>query len=141
MNVYLSLGSNLGEREDTLNKAIEMIGEKIGKVTAVSRFIETEAVGFASANKFINCAICIDTELDPLSLLHSTQEIERALGRTKKTIDGVYTDRTIDIDILLYGDLKINNAELKIPHPHMRERDFVMVPLKEIFNNRRNACH
>lgn len=134
MNVYLSLGSNLGEREETLNKAIDMISETIGEVTAVSSFIESEAVGFVSANKFINCVICILTKLDPLSLLYSTQKIEHALGRTKKTIDGVYADRTIDIDILLYGDLTINTPELKIPHPRMQEREFVMKPLNEIRN-------
>ncbi len=131
-NAYLSLGSNLGNREETLNKAIEMIGEKIGTVTAVSKFIETEAAGFVSNNKFINCAICVLTSLEPLDLLHTTQEIERTLGRTKKSVKGIYSDRTIDIDILLYGELTINTPELKIPHPHMHERDFVMIPLKEI---------
>lgn len=131
-NAYLSLGSNLGNREDTLNKAIEMIGEKIGKVTAVSKFIETEAAGFVSNNKFINCAICVLTSLEPLDLLHTTQEIERTLGRTKKSVKGIYSDRTIDIDILLYGNAIINTAELKIPHPRMQEREFVMIPLMEI---------
>lgn len=131
-SAYLSLGSNLGDREKTLNKAIEMIGEKVGKVTAVSTFIETEAAGFVSNNKFINCAICVLTTLEPLDLLHTTQEIERTLGRTKKSVKGIYSDRTIDIDILLYGNAIINTAELKIPHPRMQEREFVMIPLKEI---------
>lgn len=129
---YLSLGSNIGEREETLHKAIEMIGERVGKVTTVSSFLETEAVGFISANRFINCVVCVMTELEPLELLHKTQEIERALGRTKKSVDGIYSDRTIDIDILLYGNVTIDTPELKIPHPRMQERDFVMIPLREI---------
>jgi len=129
---YLSLGSNIGDREETLHKAIEMIGESVGKVTTVSSFLETEAVGFISANKFINCVVCVMTELEPLELLHKTQEIERALGRTKKSVDGIYSDRTIDIDILLYGNVTIDTPELKIPHPRMQEREFVMIPLREI---------
>jgi len=122
----------LGERNSTLHKAIEMIGERIGKVTTVSSFLETEAVGFVSANKFINCVICVMTELEPLELLHKTQEIECALGRTKKSVDGIYFDRTIDIDILLYGNVTVDTPELKIPHPRMQEREFVMIPLREI---------
>lgn len=132
VSVYLSLGSNLGNRENTLRSAISLINEKVGEVTAVSSFIETNPVGFQSDNKFINCVICVQTEFRPLEVLHITQEIERALGRSKKSVNGIYSDRTIDIDILLFGDLRINTPELKIPHPLMRERDFVMIPLKEI---------
>jgi len=132
---YLSLGSNLGDREDNLHRAIEMISKRVGKVTTVSSFLESEAVGFVSANKFINCAICVLTALTPFELLHTTQDIERALGRKKKSVNGIYSDRTIDIDILLYGDTKIDTDELKIPHPRMQERDFVLIPLKEILKH------
>lgn len=132
VKVYLSLGSNLGDRHSLLRSAIELIGRRIGSVTAVSSFIETKPVGFKSENNFINCAICISTDMGPFDLLHATQQIERELGRTVKSSAGVYSDRPIDIDILTYGNAHIDTLELKIPHPQMRKRDFVMIPLREI---------
>lgn len=132
VEVFLSLGSNLGDRRKNLESAISLIGSRAGDVTAVSSFIETKPVGFKSENRFVNCAVCIVTALDPFELLRITQQIERELGRTTKSVGGVYSDRTIDIDILLYGNAVIDTPELKIPHPQMRKRDFVMRPLKEI---------
>ena len=132
VEVFLSLGSNLGDRRKNLESAISLIGSRAGDVTAVSSFIETKPVGFKSENRFVNCAVRIVTALDPFELLRITQQIERELGRTTKSVGGVYSDRTIDIDILLYGNAVIDTPELKIPHPQMRERDFVMRPLKEI---------
>ena len=115
--LYLSLGSNLGDREDMLRRAIMLIGERIGAVQRVSSFIETEPWGFESTNPFLNAAVMVLTTLSPIECLDATQQIE---------------DRPIDIDLLLYGDLKLSTPRLTIPHPHMYERDFVMIPLREI---------
>lgn len=132
MKVYLSLGTNLGDKEANLRRAISEIERRIGPVRAQSAFITTEPWGFQSENQFLNAAICVETELPPLDLLHETQQIERDLGRTTKSAAGTYSDRIIDIDILLYGDEHIETPELTIPHPLMHERDFVMIPLKQI---------
>ncbi len=129
---FLSLGSNLGDREKNLRRAIDMLGERAGKVLRVSLFMETKPWGFVSDNIFYNACVKVDTDLTPQELLAATQEIEKALGRTRKSEGGKYCDRTIDIDILLYGDITVDDENLKIPHPHMYERDFVMIPLKEI---------
>lgn len=129
---FLSLGSNLGDREENLRTAIGMLGERVGEVLRVSLFMETKPWGFVSDNIFYNACVKVDTDLTPQELLAATQEIEKALGRTRKSEGGKYCDRTIDIDILLYGDITVDDENLKIPHPHMYERDFVMIPLKEI---------
>ena len=136
--VYLSLGTNLGDKERNLLLAIAEIGRRIGSVTAQSAFLVTEPWGFESPNSFLNAAIKVETELEPLALLKVTQQIECNMGRTRKstvncqlsTVD--YHDRIIDIDILLYDDLHIKTQQLTIPHPHMYERDFVLIPLREI---------
>lgn len=130
--VYLSLGSNLGEKEVVLRNAISSIKEKVGDVLRQSSFYQTEPWGFDSTNQFLNACICVSTNLTPTQLLETTQGVEKALGRDKKSIDGHYSDRVIDIDILLYDDLQLQTPELTIPHPLMKQRDFVMVPLKEI---------
>ena len=136
--VYLGLGSNLGDRETLIAQAIELIGKRVGKVIRQSSLIETEPWGFESENKFLNGVILCETTLTPRRLLKTTQSIERTLGRKKKSTDSrllspvFYTDRPIDIDILLYDDLTVDEPDLKIPHPLMHERDFVMIPLKEL---------
>ena len=129
---FLSLGSNLGDKEENLRKAINLISEKAGKVTKTSSFINTEPWGFSSDNLFVNACVEIDTTLTPQELLAATKQIETVMGRKQKSINGTYNDRIIDIDILLYGDITVDEENLKIPHPHMYERDFVMIPLKEI---------
>lgn len=129
---YLSLGSNLGDRRQLLHTAINEIAERVGRVEAISSYIETEPVGFDSVHLFLNMAVRVTTELNPYELLKVLKQLERDLGRTRKSHDGVHYDRTIDIDILLYDNLEINSEELQIPHPRMWERDFVMRPLKEI---------
>ena len=129
---YLSLGSNLGDRKQLLHTAINEIAERVGRVEAISSCIETEPVGFDSVHLFLNMAVRVTTELNPYELLKVLKRLERDLGRTRKSHDGVHYDRTIDIDILLYDNLEINSEELQIPHPRMWERDFVMRPLKEI---------
>ena len=136
--VYLGLGSNLGDREEHIRKAIALIGESIGLVIRQSSLIETEPWGFESANRFLNSVILVETSLTPRQLLKATQKIERQLGRKKKSTDSClltpvsYSDRSIDIDILLYDDLTVDEPDLKIPHPLMQQRDFVMIPLNEI---------
>ncbi len=129
---YLSLGSNLGDRRQLLHTAINEIAERVGRVEAISSCIETEPVGFDSVHLFLNMAVRVTTELNPYELLKVLKQLERDLGRTRKSHDGVHYDRTIDIDILLYDNLEVNGEELQIPHPRMWERDFVMRPLKEI---------
>jgi 2-amino-4-hydroxy-6-hydroxymethyldihydropteridine diphosphokinase len=138
--VFLSLGTNLGDKERNLNDAIAHIQRRIGTVVAKSAFVQTEPWGFESDNSFLNAAIKVETIQSPEQVLHQTQEIERMLGRVSKSVDGKYHDRIIDIDILLYyvdsvikGDgLHLSTPELTIPHPLMNERDFVLIPLKEI---------
>ena len=145
----MGLGSNLGDKEANIRKAIQMINERVGKVLRQSPLIETEPWGFESENKFLNGAILCETELSPRELLKTTQQIERDLGRKKKynclylclskclnvfssKCRKTYSDRPIDIDILLYDDLTVDEPDLKIPHPLMYERDFVMIPLNTI---------
>lgn len=128
----MSLGTNLGNRRGNIREAIERIGEQVGVVTRQSALYETKPWGFSSPNDFINVCVLVETELAPRQLLEATQRIEKEMGRTLKSVDGVYHDRIIDIDILTYDELKINEPDLKIPHPLMEEREFVMVPLREI---------
>jgi len=130
--LFLSLGSNIGNREETLRLAVRLIGERIGTVQRVSSFIETEPWGFQSEHPFLNAACLVLTTLSPEQCLEETQKIERELGRKKKSKGGVYHDRPIDIDLLMYDDLKLSTPKLTLPHPHMQERDFVMIPLREI---------
>ena len=131
-NVYLGLGSNLGDKRENLACAIRLIGERVGKVLRVSSFIETEPWGFESDNTFVNAVILCETTLTPRQVLQATQKVEREMGRKKKSTDGGYADRCIDIDILLYDDLRVDEPDLQIPHPLMLKRDFVMIPLREI---------
>lgn len=136
-NVYIGLGTNLGDKEQNLRDAVHRIEEQIGKVLSLSAFYVTAPWGFASENSFLNAAACVETQLSPLEVLQETQTIERELGRTKKSVNGAYSDRLIDIDLLLYDDLVLSvtsadGAELNLPHPLMAQRDFVMRPLAEI---------
>lgn len=132
MIVYLGLGANLGNREETINKAIELLSEQVGPLIKRSSFFYSKPWGFDSPNDFCNICASFETTLSPLDLLHTTQSIECQLGRTKKSHDDIYSDRYIDIDILIYGDIQISTEELTIPHPKMQKRPFVMVPLQEI---------
>ena len=133
--VYLGLGTNLGNKEANLRTAIYKLQERIGKQVSLSSFYETAPWGFESDHSFLNAAIGLETSLSPIEILYITQEIEKELGRTKKSVNGSYSDRLIDIDILLYDTLVLQTPELTIPHPLMTERDFVMKPLIEIAGN------
>lgn len=130
--LYLSLGSNLGDRQTTMRRAINLVDEKIGRVDRESSPLETEPWGFESSNKFLNMCIRVLTVLSPEQVLDATQDIERQLGRKAKSVDGKYHDRPIDIDMLMYDDLHISTPRLTLPHPLMHEREFVMKPLGEI---------
>ena len=134
--VFLGLGTNLGDREGNIRQAVRMIGERVGEVTRQSSLIETEPWGFESEHRFLNAVILCETSQTPRQVLETTQQIERDMGRKKitnrKSRSRTYSDRPIDIDILLYDDLTVDEPDLKIPHPLMHERDFVMIPLEEI---------
>lgn len=132
--VYLSLGSNLGDRKATMRRAIGLLNERVGSVDRQSSFIETEPWGFESTNKFLNMCVRLLTTLSPEQLLLATKQIERELGRTQKSVNGQYHDRPIDIDILMYDDVHLDSNDLTLPHPHMQEREFVMKPLREILS-------
>jgi len=132
--VFLGLGSNLGEREALLLRAIEEIEKLVGPIVARSAFIETEPWGFESEHRFLNAVVRCQTDLEPLQVLDCTQQIERVLGKreehhTLRIHQPVYFDRPVDIDVLLYDCMTIHEPRLTVPHPLMRERDFVMKPL------------
>ena len=137
--VFLGLGTNLGDKKNNLLTAVKNIEKKIGKVTSLSSFYKTEPWGFESENSFLNAALCVETSLDPATILHIIKEIEIEMGRTQKSVNKIYSDRPIDIDILLYDDLTMETDELTIPHPLMTERDFVMKPLMEIAGDTLNS--
>lgn len=133
--VFLSLGSNIGDREKNLRTAIMALAEANVRVTRVSSFYETEPVDLREQPWFLNCAAQAETELPPLELLHALREIESRMGSRKLVPKG---PRLIDLDILLYGDETIDTPELQVPHPRMLLRKFVLVPLAEIAANLRH---
>ena len=150
MLYYLSLGSNLGERERTLREALDLIGRQIGTLLRCSSLYYSAPWGFESEHPFCNLCCAVRTDLAPLDMLRATQTIERQLGRTEKSSDGEYHDRTIDIDLIRAFDdegkeikLQITNVKsqmsngalLSLPHPLWQQRDFVVEPMKEIFND------
>ena len=126
--VYLSLGSNLGDREANLRTAIARLGE-IGNVIAVSSFFETEPIEFDAQPWFLNCAVALRTELMPKLFLAKIQAIEQEMGRRRVQPKG---PRSIDIDVLLFGNSVISAPKLEVPHPAMHQRRFVLEPLMEI---------
>jgi len=130
--VYLGLGTNLGDKENNLNMAMDEIRKRVGEITSLSAFYTTEPWGFDSLNSFLNAVCKVNTALSPSETLSVTQAIEKDLGRLKKSVGGQYSDRLIDIDILLYDDLVLNTSDLVIPHPLMHQRTFVMEPVTEI---------
>ena len=125
---YLGLGSNLGNREDKLRKALDLVGESVA-IERTSSLYDTAPWGYMDQPRFLNCACSGWTSLQPLSLLKELKEIERHLGREPGFANG---PRLIDVDILFYGREIINEPGLEIPHPRLAERDFVLVPMAEI---------
>lgn len=135
---YLSLGSNLGDRLRLIQEAVAALTVEAGSVTALSSLYETEPWGFSSPHRFLNVALALETTLSPETLLAVTQHIERDLGRTHKSVDGRYADRTIDIDLLFVGDAVLDTPALTLPHPRLHLRRFVLEPLCEIAPD---LCH
>lgn len=136
--VYLSLGSNLGDRRSNLDTAVALLSESFGHgYKRISSVIETRSWGFSGAD-FLNMAVVYDTTLEPLEILHICKSVESRMGRPVRDAEydstgkRIYRDRIIDIDILLIGEEVISLPELTVPHPRMNERDFVLIPLRQI---------
>ena len=127
--VYLSIGSNKGNRSILINKAIDEIEKKVGIIISRSSIYQSKSWGFDS-NDFYNLCLLIDTDIEPKSLLINLKKIEKSMGR--EDIDGSYSDRFIDIDILFYDNIITDSEDLKIPHPKIEIRKFVLVPMLEI---------
>lgn len=131
--VYLGLGTNLGNKKENIELALDKIEKQIGNLVSLSAFYVSKPDGFESENLFLNCAVHIISSLTPHELILTTQAIEKEMGRTIKTNTQGYSDRIIDIDILLYNSIVINNPPtLIVPHPRMHKREFVLKPLMEI---------
>ena len=136
MLIYFGIGTNLGDREANLNAALHLLNERVGKQLACSSVHRSAPMGFESENEFANIVAVYDTPYSPEEVLLITQQIEREMGRTQKSVNGVYHDRIIDIDLLqaILNSKAIiqNSSTLTLPHPRMQERDFVMIPLREV---------
>ena len=130
--LYLSLGTNLGDRRSNLKTALALIGQRIGTIEAVSGIIETEPWGYESSNRFLNMAARVNTGLSPQDVLQTAKAIEKEMGRIAKTTKDGYKDRVIDIDLLIYDNLVMESRELTLPHKLMHKRRFVLDPLAEI---------
>jgi 2-amino-4-hydroxy-6-hydroxymethyldihydropteridine diphosphokinase len=133
--IYLGLGSNLGEPFRHLEEAIRQIKTGLGIPLQVSGIYESEAWGYSSRNHFFNCCLTLRTRLEPLRVLDMLLDIERGMGRERSAElagGNGYADRIIDIDLLFYGDLCFEHPRLRIPHPAIAERRFVLMPLNEI---------
>ena len=126
---YLALGSNLGDKEANLRRALELVQQRGVEVVKTSSFICTEPYGVTDQPQFLNGVCEVRTSLEPLELLHTLLDIEQEMGRVRLRHWG---ERNIDLDLLLYEDVVLDTEELKLPHPDMQNRDFVLLPLAEI---------
>ena len=132
--VFLSLGSNLGDRLQNLREAIGQIQKTSPTAVRISEFYESEPWGNLDLAGFLNCVLEVKVYLSPQELLAFTQNIEKIIGRTVKSKNGEYSDRVIDIDILTFNKKTINSMALTIPHPFINERKFVLLPLADLEN-------
>lgn len=148
MIIYFGIGTNLGDREANLNAALHLLNERVGEQLACSSVHRSAPMGFESENEFANIVAVYDTPYSPEEVLLITQQIEREMGRTQKSVNGVYHDRIIDIDLLQAltqssspfeeenctegEEVVCKSKTLTLPHPRMQERDFVMIPLREV---------
>ena len=132
LRLFLGFGSNLGFKQENILNAYSEIEKRIGKIISRSAFYITDPQGFESVNYFLNSACEVECSMDVYSAFVETQFIEKLIGRTSKSNNGIYSDRIIDIDILLADDLVIDTPELTIPHPLLHTRRFVLEPLAEI---------
>lgn len=145
MRLYLSIGTNVGDRRLNISRALEKLELAFGdKWKSLSDILETKSWGFEGAD-FLNCVVCFESEFPPEEVLEICKQIEKQMGRDEQVeygVDGkrIYHDRVIDIDIILYGNLCINTPTLRIPHPMMREREFVMKPLMQILDENDYIC-
>ena len=126
---YVALGSNLGDKEANLRKALELLQERGVEIVKTSTFISTEPYGVTDQPTFLNGVCEVRTSLEPLELLHTLLDIEQEMGRVRLRHWG---ERNIDLDLLLYEDVVMDTPQLKLPHPDMQNRDFVLLPLAEI---------
>jgi 2-amino-4-hydroxy-6-hydroxymethyldihydropteridine diphosphokinase len=128
---YVGLGSNLGDREGTIRAAVAALAQEDGiEVGAVSRLRDTEPVGVGGQPRFLNGALALDTSLGPRELLERLLAVEQRFGRVR--VAGEHGPRTLDLDLLLYGDEEIDEPGLAVPHPRLHERRFVLEPLAEL---------
>ena len=142
MLIYFGIGSNLGNRETNLLRAIELLHERVGECVACSSVYRSAPQGFVSENEFANMVAVCQSDYSPEEVLVITQQIEREMGRTEKSVHGIYHDRVIDIDLLqayignqesgVEHQIEYTSETLTLPHPRMQERDFVMIPLREV---------
>lgn len=139
MRIYFGIGTNLGDREGNLREAIRLLDERVGQQLACSSVYRSAPMGFVSDNEFANVVVAYETTYSLEELLRITQQIERELGRKEKSVNGIYHDRVIDIDLLQATDKQLlaeqityTSDTLVIPHPRMQERDFVKIPLSEV---------
>ncbi len=130
--LFLGLGTNAGERNTVLRRCISLLNERVGSVKLVSSIMESEPWGYESSHLYLNEVVGLETTLTPLQVLDQTEAIERELGRTQKSHNSVYQDRTLDIDLLLWDERIVDTPRLKVPHLLMHERIFVLKPLAEI---------
>ncbi len=142
MLIYFGIGTNLGDREANLRTALQLLHDRVGECIACSSIYRSAPQGFVSENEFANVVVVCRTDYSPEEVLLITQQIEREMGRTEKSVNGVYHDRVIDIDLLQAGigsqesgiqiQVECNTDTLTLPHPRMHERDFVLIPLREV---------
>lgn len=142
MIIFLGIGTNLGDREANLRTALQLLHERVGECIACSSIYRSAPQGFVSENEFANVVVVCRTDYSPEEVLLITQQIEREMGRTEKSVNGVYHDRVIDIDLLQAGignresgiqtQVECKTETLTLPHPRMHERDFVLIPLREV---------
>lgn len=142
MVIFLGIGTNLGDREANLRTALQLLHDRVGECIAYSSIYRSAPQGFVSENEFANVVVVCRTDYSPEEVLLITQQIEREMGRTEKSVNGVYHDRVIDIDLLQAGignrksgiqtQVECNTDTLTLPHPRMHERDFVLIPLREV---------
>ena len=142
MVIFLGIGTNLGDREANLRTALQLLHDRVGECIACSSVYRSAPQGFASENEFANVVVVCRTDHSPEEVLLITQQIECEMGRTEKSVNGVYHDRVIDIDLLQAGignresgnqtQVECNTDTLTLPHPRMHERDFVLIPLREV---------
>ena len=132
MNYYLNIGSNMGDRRDNLYRAVVALAAQTQEC-AVSSIVESEPWGFESENRFMNLGVSFDSDIEPQEMLDRIHDIERSLGSAShRDADGGYIDRLVDIDIVAIDDLVIDTPTLQVPHPHLPERDFFLIPMQQL---------